>query len=263
MSTESLSERERTIVLLGLGAISLLAWAYMFHLARGMGEMHMHMEMGMAMAVPQMQSWGLADLTFLFGMWAVMMVAMMLPSASPMILLFAALNRRKQEQNSPFVPSGVFLLGYLAAWAAFSLLATLAQWGLHTAGLLSPMMESTSPLLGGLLLAAAGVYQWTPLKQACLRHCRSPLDFLASHWKEGHSGAFAMGIEHGAFCLGCCWVLMSLLFVAGVMNLFWVAALAIFVLLEKVVPGGVVLGRLTGALLLLAGLSLATHPYWT
>lgn len=251
MSVESLLERDRAIVAAGLGGISLLAWAYMLRLAQGMAGMQG--EMGMEMAMPQMHAWSLTDLTLLFLMWAIMMVAMMVPSVSPMVLLFAALNRKKREKKSPFVSTGVFLLGYLAAWSAFSLLATLAQWGLHRAGLLSPMMQSTSAQLGGVLLMAAGIYQWTPFKQACLKHCRSPLDFLVSHWKEGRAGAFRMGIEHGAFCLGCCWVLMALLFVAGVMNLFWVAAIAVFVLLEKMIPGGVLLGRLTGALLLLAG----------
>ena len=143
----------------------------------------------------------------------------------------------------------MFLAGYLVVWATFSVLATAAQWGLHTVSMLSPMMAITSPLLGGVLLLAAGVYQWTPLKHACLSKCRSPLGFVLNEWREGGWGAFLMGLKHGAYCTGCCWSLMVLLLVAGVMNLLWVAAIAGLVLLEKVAPAGDRLGRVAGAVL--------------
>jgi predicted metal-binding membrane protein len=215
----------------------------------------------MKMAMPQMHSWGATELFLTFVMWAIMMVAMMVPSAAPMILLFATINRKYRQQERPYVATSVFLLGYLVVWTLFSALATLVQWGLHSASLLSPMMVGTSPILGGVLLIAAGIFQWTPLKHACLAHCRAPLDFLMSDWRQGNRGAFIMGLRHGTYCLGCCWFLMTLLFVAGVMNLLWVAAIALFVLVEKVVPGGAMVGRVTGAVLVVAGIALLTRGF--
>jgi predicted metal-binding membrane protein len=189
-------------------------------------------------------------------MWTVMMVAMMVPSAAPMILLFAAIHRRRPAQQPPAVPVAVFVAGYLVIWAVYAAGATLAQWGLHAAALLSPSMATTSAVLGGVLLVSAGVFQWTPLKRICLTNCRSPLSFLMTRWRDGKLGAFAMGVDHGRYCVGCCWMLMALLFVAGVMNLVWVAAIALMILLEKVVPGGERLGRLIGVALMGAGLVL-------
>ena len=186
------------------------------------------------------------------------MVAMMVPSAAPMVLLFASVNRKRRERTSPYVPTAFFLLGYLLVWTSFSAAATLLQWSLHTAALLSSMMVSTSPLLGGFLLVAAGVFQFTPLKRACLSHCRSPLHFFMGEWKDGKSGALAMGTKHGTYCVGCCWVLMVLLFVAGVMNLLWVAAITVFVLVERVLPRGDVVGQVAGVTLILAGVVLGS-----
>jgi predicted metal-binding membrane protein len=242
---ENVLRRDRIIVLSGLAAITALCWVYVLSLTADMRNM----EMGAEMAMPRMQAWGVADFGLTFGMWAVMMVAMMTPSAAPMILMFAHVNRRRREQQVPYVPTSVFLLGYLLVWAAFAVLATLAQWGLHAASLLSPMMISTTPVLGGVLLLVAGIYQWTPLKHACLSKCRSPLGFVLNEWREGRWGAFLMGLKHGGYCTGCCWSLMALLFVAGVMNLLWVAAIAGFILLEKVAPAGDRLGRVAGVVL--------------
>lgn len=253
-------KRDRVVVLSGLIFVSALAWAYLLHHAWGMKDMDMDMggmgmgmgmEAGTEMVMPQARPWHVADLFTIFIMWAVMMVAMMVPTAAPMVLLFAAFNRRRREQQRPFAPTGVFLLGYLAIWTLFSLVAALAQWWLHNTALLSPMMVSTSPVLGGSLLLAAGIFQWTPLKHACLSYCRSPLDLLSTGWREGRWGAFLMGLQHGAYCVGCCWVLMSLLFVVGVMNLIWIAVIAIFVLLEKVSPAAASpwLSRAAGVLL--------------
>ena len=243
-------KRDRMIVLTGLTGITALAWAYMGYLAWDMG----HMDMSMDMAMPHMQTWGAMDLVLLCVMWAVMMVAMMVPSAAPMLLMFTTINRRRRTQQQPYVPTAVFLGGYLLVWTSFSVLAMLAQWGLHSAALLSPMMVSTSPILGGLVLLAAGSFQWTPLKYTCLTRCRSPLGFLMTDWREGHRGALIMGLRHGMYCVGCCWFLMALLFVAGVMNLLWVAAIAAFVLVEKVVPRGDLVGRIAGGGLVVAGL---------
>jgi predicted metal-binding membrane protein len=172
----------------------------------------------------------------MFVMWTVMMVAMMVPSVGPMVLVFAALNRKRRAEDRPYVPTGLFLLGYLAVWTGFSAIITLAQWGLHRAALLSPQMVSTSPIFGGGLLIFAGIFQFTSFKCACLKHCRTPLQFLMTSWRDGWGGAWKMGLEHGLQCTGCCWMLMLLLFVAGVMNLLWVATITLFVLVEKVVP---------------------------
>jgi predicted metal-binding membrane protein len=244
---EALLKRDRTIVVSGLVAISALAWAYIVYLAWDMKQM----DMGMAM--PLMQAWNVLDLVLLFVMWAVMMVAMMVPSAAPLMLIFAAAHRKRQERLAPFVPTVVFLMGYLLAWTGFSALATLTQWGLHTAALLSPMMVSTSSILGGVLMLAAGIFQLTSLKHACLTHCRSPIGFLMTHWRDGTRGTLIMGLEHGTYCVGCCWILMALLFVAGVMNLIWVAIIAAFVLAEKVLPRGDLVGLIAGGMLVLAG----------
>jgi len=246
---EAVLKRDRLLVLGGLAGLTALAWAYVGYRAWDMGRM----DMPMAMAMPRMQVWGVLDLLLLFVMWAVMMVAMMVPSATPMLLMFTTINRRRQDQQQPYVPTTMFLGGYLLVWAGFSILAMLAQWGLHSAALLSPMMGSTSPILGGLVLLAAGIFQWTPLKSTCLTHCRSPLGFLMTDWREGHRGALGMGVRHGRYCVGCCWFLMALLFVAGVMNVLWVAILAVFVLVEKVVPRGDVVGRVVGGGLVVAG----------
>lgn len=246
---EALLKRDRVFIIAGLAILCLLAWAYTIYLAfamESMGEMEM----------TTMQSWGLIDVGLLFVMWVVMMIAMMIPSASPMILLFARINRQRKLQERPFVPTSIFLGGYLLAWTGYSLLATLAQWLLHDLALLSPMMVSTSALLGGGLFLAAGIFQLTPLKDTCLRHCRSPLSFLMSEWREGASGALLMGLKHGSYCVGCCWILMALLFAAGVMNLYWVAGLALFVLLEKAIPRGVILSRAIGVFFILVGMAL-------
>lgn len=260
-SLETVLKRDRTIVVCGLVFVTVVAWAYLFYQAHQMNNMPMEgmdmnmpmsMPMGMEMAMPQMQSWQAIDLVLIFIMWTVMMVGMMLPTASPMILLFAVVSRKRREQARPFVSTGIFVTGYLTVWTSFAALATLAQWRLHAAALLSPMMVSTSPILGGALLIAAGIFQWTPLKHACLSHCRSPLDFITTHWREGKVGAFLMGLAHGAYCLGCCWVLMSLLFVTGVMNILWIAIIAVFVLVEKVASAKISpwVSRVAGVVLL-------------
>jgi predicted metal-binding membrane protein len=269
--------RDRLPAFVGLIGVTVLAWLYLVWLARGMGEMAGAGSMsgmssggsmsggdmsgmsagGMAgMAMPALGAWSASYAVLMFLMWTVMMVGMMLPSAAPMILLYDRVRERQEAKGASLAGTGVFALGYLAAWALFSLGAIAAQWGLEWAALLSPMMVSASPWLGGGLLILAGIYQWTPLKNACLVHCRSPITFLAHHWRPGRVGAFRMGLHHGLYCIGCCWVLMALLFVFGVMNLLWIAALAVFVLLEKVLPRGDLVGRASGGLMIAAGLLL-------
>ncbi len=245
---EAFLKRDRWFVLAGLAGVTVLAWAYLVVMAADLDGMAMG-----AMAMPAVAPWSALDVWLMFVMWAVMMVGMMLPSAAPMILLYAAVSRRQRGRGHVFAPTGVFAAGYLVAWTAFSLAATASQWVLEQAALLSPMMVGTSPYLGGALLVAAGVYQWTPLTHACLENCRAPAAFLSRIWRTGTGGAVAMGVHHGAYCIGCCWVLMALLFVGGVMNLLWVAAIAAFVLVEKLTRHGHLVGRASGALLALAG----------
>jgi predicted metal-binding membrane protein len=227
-----------------LAVLVAIAWLYLLHLAAEMSAMDMPDMPGMAMSA--MHAWGWVDIVALTVMWVVMMVAMMTPSAAPMVFVFAGIHRRRAAAGGPAVPTGIFLLGYLAVWTGFSIAAALAQAGLHAGALLSPAMAASSPLLAGGLLVVAGVFQWTPLKRACLAACRSPLSFVMTGWREGRWGAFVMGLRHGGYCLGCCWALMVLLFVAGVMNLLWVGAIAVAVLIEKVAPRGDLVGRLAG-----------------
>jgi predicted metal-binding membrane protein len=240
------TRRDRAVAALALLSVIAIAWAWLFRMQPGTGA-------GMAMAMPGMHSWSGLDVLFLFLMWAVMMAAMMLPSAAPMILLVATVHRRRPDRGSPAAATAIFAAGYLLVWTLFSVAAALSQWGLHQAALLSPDMASTSPVLGGLLLMVAGTYQWLPVKAACLSRCRSPIGFLTSEWREGRAGALVMGARHGLFCLGCCWALMLLLFVGGVMHLPWVAAIAALILVEKLAPAGVWAGRLAGVGLVVWG----------
>jgi len=258
---EAVVTRDRLIVVTALTAVIALSWAYLVTGA-GMGmsafEMTRMSQLGMAggmacMAMMTPVVWTLGYAVLMFFMWWVMMVAMMLPSAAPMILLFATVNRKQRETGHPHVATSIFAVGYLAAWAGFSLVAVILQWGFAQTGILSPMLVGTNVTFGGVLLLAAGIYQLTPIKHACLRHCRSPLAFLSTHWRRGARGALRMGLMHGAFCVGCCWFLMGLLFFGGVMNLYWIAGLALFVLFEKTVPAGHWIGYATGVALLVWG----------
>lgn len=187
-------------------------------------------------------------------MWAMMMVAMMTPTAAPMTLVYAAVARKAARETHPVAPTFVFVAGYLAIWALFSVAATAAQSGLDQLALLSPTMVSASPVLGGALLIGAGVYELTQYKHACLAHCRAPAHFISQHWRGGFAGALRMGMGLGAYCLGCCWILMGLLFVGGVMNLLWIAAIAVFILLEKTMPFAETGGRVVGAAMIVVGL---------
>jgi predicted metal-binding membrane protein len=241
--------RQRVAIVAALAGVVGLCWLYLFDEARQMAAMDPDMVMP-----PK----GARDLLLLLVMWWIMMIGMMLPSAAPMILTFATINRGRHRRGQPYTPTALFTSGYLLAWGGFSVIATLAQWGLERASLLSPMaMKTTSPLIGGVLFIAAGVYQFTPLKDTCLSSCRSPFDFVINHWRDGAAGALRMGFSHGLYCLGCCWILMALLFVVGSMNLLWVAALAVVVLVEKLFPAGIWIARIGGLVLIAWGISLA------
>lgn len=251
---EAAARRPNVIALAAIILTVAAAWIYLVK-APMPGSMSGEGMAGMAMTAPSLGTWSALDGLLLFAMWAVMMVAMMLPSAAPMILLFSRIGATRSARAGASTPVLFFALGYLIVWWSFSAVAALVQWALHSLALLSPDMRAPSPVAGAVILIAAGVYQWLPIKQTCLKHCRSPLGFLATSWREGRRGAIAMGIEHGAFCVGCCWLLMALLFVAGVMNLVWVAALSTIVLMEKVAPRGAVIARAVGVGFIVTGVA--------
>lgn len=248
-ATERLIGKDRVITIAGLIALTLLSWVWVLTGAgTGMNSVSMSTFQfpppvmdGMTMA------WSPGYAALMVAMWWIMMIAMMVPSAAPMILLYGRVARhaqKKGQMEDGVLPTFIFVLGYLAVWLGFSALATGAQWGLERAGFMHQMlMWSTNTTLTALLLIAAGLYQLTPLKLSCLEHCRSPAGYLSAHWRSGRSGAFSMGLTHGTFCLGCCWVLMALLFAGGVMNLVWIAGLALIVLAEKVAPWGIRFGQ--------------------
>lgn len=233
-------QRDRVVVLGALLTVVALAWAYLL-LGGGVQMEKMDMGGGHMMAMPP--EWSLGYAAIIFAMWAVMMLAMMLPSAAPVILLAAALDRSRGAGPGR---STLFASGYLIVWFSFSVLATALQWGLDIAGLLSQTMSIANRILAAAVLLAAGIYQWTPLKQTCLTRCRSPIELLVRYWGQGKLGAILAGMRHGLFCLGCCWMLMALLFVGGLMNLAWIAALALLVLIEKTLPWGGRMSRLAG-----------------
>jgi predicted metal-binding membrane protein len=238
--------RRSAIFVLSLAIV--LAWVYLAWMAWGMQHMDAQL-----ILMPAMNDWGAVDLSLVWVMWALMMAGMMLPSAAPMLLAFQALSGRVNPVR-PASHALAFAGGYLAVWAAFSAAASLMQWGLLQLRLVSPMMVATSAWLAGALLCLAGTYQFTRLKAACLGTCQSPLVFLVRQWRPGLRGAWAMGWRHGWVCLGCCWALMALLFVLGVMNLWWIIALTLLVLAEKALPAASWLPLASGAALLAWGL---------
>jgi predicted metal-binding membrane protein len=248
---EYILKKDRFIVLSGLFVMCILAWLYIIYLYKQMVNMNMD---AFLFAMPMTPSWTTVDFWLLVLMWFVMMIAMMTPSVAPLILIFAMVNRQKKQQQNPFVPTGYLLSGYFLVWAVFSLLATLLQWLLQNISLLNPEMVTTNKILGGAILIAAGIFQFTPLKQRCLSYCRTPIDFIHRNWKEGRTGALRMGIENGLYCLGCCWVLMSLLFVSGIMNLLWIVLIALFVLIEKALPKIKSISFIAGAILIVYGI---------
>jgi len=267
---EAVLRRDRLIVLAALAALAALAWAWLLGMGAapspdpaagdamdGMPGMAGHG--GMEELGPSVAAWSAADFAAMAAMWSVMMVGMMIPAAAPMILIYARVGRKAEGGGTPFAPAGWFAAGYLLAWGGFALAATMLQWLLEQALLLAPMTASAGPRLGGLLLMVAGLYQWTPLKDSCLAQCQSPFLFIQRHggFRGDRSGALRLGLRHGAFCIGCCWALMLLLFVGGVMNLLWIAGIAAFVLTEKLLPLGRILSRLAGAAMAAAGIGLA------
>jgi predicted metal-binding membrane protein len=255
---ETALKRERTIVVAGLVALTLLAWIYIL---QGAGMGMTALAMTKVALFPHLTPEPMADMALptiswltVVAMWWVMMIAMMIPSAAPLILLYGRVMQHAAAQTrttTHFIPTAFLVTGYLSVWLAFSVAAAALQYALQRAGLISQMMLwSQSALLSAVVLGIAGIYQLSPLKRACLSQCRGPAQFLAQHMRQGKLGALRMGIEHGAWCLGCCWMLMVLLFVGGVMNLIWIALLAVLVLIEKLAPQGVMAGYIAGVVLI-------------
>lgn len=257
-------KRDRWIVFASLLLVAFLAWAYVLWLSSAMKVSDMpgmNVPAGMTMA-PGFVAWTFAHALFVFAMWAVMMVGMMTPSAAPMVLLYAQVARHARASGHVFAAAGWFAAGYLVAWTAFAALATAAQYGLERAALLSPMMVGTSRTFGAVILVAAGLYQLTPVKHACLAQCRSPLSFVQRHggFRPEIWHSVRLGFRHGLYCVGCCWAVMALLFVGGVMNVLWIAAIAVFVLGERVLPGGAWLARLAGGASVAMGIWMLFAP---
>jgi predicted metal-binding membrane protein len=242
---EQTLRHDRLIVAIGIATVVAFSWGY---LIAGAG-----IDMGMADMPMDPEPWSPAQALLMFVMWWVMMIAMMVPSAAPTILLFATIKRRQATTESPVISAWIFLAGYLVTWAGFSLVAVALQWGLEQTGLLSGMMATTSNSVAGIILLAAGLYQLTPIKRACLRYCQSPILFLSQYWRPGATGALRMGFRHGGYCVGCCWFLMGLLFVSGVMNLVWIIAVAIYVGFEKLLAQSQWLSRAAGVGLIVSG----------
>jgi len=254
--------RDRAVVAACLFAIIISAWAYVWRLAADMemGGMDMTgfrmIPAGSGLMMPAMAPWQPIEFAFVFVMWAVMMIGMMTPSIAPLVLIYARVGRQAAAQQKPFAATAWLASGYLLAWISFSIVATVAQWAIEREGWLTSAMAGASNTFGGLTLIAAGLYQWTPLKDACLWQCQAPLQFIQRHggFRGDAMGSLVLGVRHGIYCVGCCWVLMALLFVGGVMNVLWIAAIMVFVLIEKVIPAGRLVSRVSGAGLLAAGM---------
>ena len=240
----SLRRRDQYIIVSSLAVLVMLAWIYLVKLDMNMPDMS-----GMAMG---MRDWSSTDFIMMLLMWVIMMIGMMVPSAMRTVMIYSRIASKAQTSGRSVAPTYIFVSGYVFIWSFFSVIATILQWLLERLALVSPMMVSTSTYLGAILLICAGVYQLTPLKDVCLKHCQSPIQFITNNFKKGGFGAFQLGLKHGAYCLGCCWALMGLLFIGGVMNLFWILVISLFVLSEKLLPAQIRTTRITGILMVLS-----------
>ena len=227
-------KRDQLFIFLGIFILVIFSWIYLFYSSLTMPA-ETSESIIQDMVMPQVNNWNIHDVLALFVMWSVMMMAMMLPSATPMILIFSTVNKKRFEQGNGFVPTWIFLSGYILVWIGFSIIATITQWLLHYFALLSSDLKLIDPVVSGIILIAAGAYQFTSIKNVCLKNCQTPLGFIMGNWRYGKRGALIMGLKHGLYCVGCCWVLMSLLFLAGIMNILWIALIAVFILIEKIV----------------------------
>jgi predicted metal-binding membrane protein len=237
--------KSRALVIVGIVSLSMLAWGYMVYLA--------WYSAADTSALPKPHTHHSTSLLFVFVMWSVMMVAMMLPTAAPTILMYETIAQKKTTSHNRVSLTVIFVAGYLFMWTAYSGLAAFGQLWFQTSSLVSTQMVKSAPVVSGILLISAGIFQFTPLKYACLKHCRSPMGFFIQHWQEGWKGSFLMGLRNGMYCIGCCWALMVLMFVAGVMNTVWMAILALYILVEKLIPWGRSFSQLTGILMIVWG----------
>ena len=244
--------KDRMVVYIGVAIVLLISWFYILGMGWHMNtlpfientsmNMDMDKSIGMEPGIigsvltwmpPSNGLWAMSDFILLFLMWSVMMVAMMTPSILPMLFLFTTLNARNRMNGKETSSVMILLFGYLSSWILFSLVITFPEYVMHQTGLLNPMMEPTHAYIGSIVLCLAGIYQFTPFKEACLTVCQSPLSFLMNNWRDGNLGTFLIGYKHGFYCIGCCWALMLTLFALGVMNIMWVMILTVFVLFEK------------------------------
>ena len=245
--------RQRVVLGIFLVIMVGLSWAYLIWMAADMA-VGSGGEIAHCAAMPGMTSSNWVYVWWLFVMWAVMAVAMMLPTSLPLIFLFGRYWKAKHKQD-PVWPTLNLVFGYLSAWFLFGVAAALLQWGLEHLDVLTPVMgEVRSPVVGGAVILFAGLFQFSPLKTACLSKCRTPMMFLNTKWRNGKWGPFIMGFDDGLYCLGCCWAMMLIMFVSGVMNLFWMAVLTVFMISEKIVPHGLIFTRVTGAILVAVGI---------
>ena len=257
---------DRIVVILALTLLTALSWSYLLWLSADMSMGGMDMigvrmiPSGMGLMIPAQMPWRAMEFAFVFAMWTVMMVGMMTPSAVPMILMYARVGRETEPQGAPLSATVWFAAGYFLVWTAFALLATFVQWAFERTTVLDSAMASTSNVVGGLLFVAAGAYQWTQLKDVCLTQCQTPFAFLMRHggFRRDALGSLILGLRHGAYCVGCCWALMALLLVGGVMNVLWIVLLALVILLEKVTSFGSPIARLVGIVLVVGGAWLLT-----
>jgi predicted metal-binding membrane protein len=238
-------KNDRLIVIAGIAALSFICWRYM-------AKMSVTTEF--LISVHTAHPWKINDLVSHFIMWLIMMIAMMLPTAGPMISTFSFISRKRKQKEQPYVNTSIFVMGYLIVSAGFSFLVSFLQWWLHNNALLTSVGASNSYLFSGVLLLAAGIFQWSKIKQACLRFCRNPFNFLMANWKEGIPGALHMGIKHGLLCTGCCWALMLLMFVGGVMNLLWMIVITAIILIEKMAPRGDIFAKAVGVAMAATGI---------
>ncbi len=249
-----MQRRESLIIIAGLVLVSVVAWVVT---VRHMGSMGLGMMThGMTMGMP----FSLSNAGLYVVLWGVMMIAMMFPSIAPMAVLFSTISRRKREEAAPYAPAWIFVAGYSLLWTLTGGVAYAGDLAIQSLPRTFPTLQTYGTLIGGGVLVIAGVYQLTPLKYLCLTQCRSPFGFLVQYWQEGRLGAFRMGFHHGAYCLGCCWSLMAVMFVMGTMNLVWMGILALVIFVEKIVPHGAVLGKGVGIVLMVLGLLLAVYP---
>src|SRR5271169_3128897 len=268
---EVVLRRDRVVVVVALAVITALAWAYVLWIAADMDMGGMQMSgfrmipAGVGLMAPALAPWHWFEFPLVLLMWIVMMVGMMTPSAAPIILIYARVGRLSATQGTPFASTGWFVAGYLLVWSGFALAATAAQWTLERTNLLDARMAGNSRILGAIVLISAGVYQWTSLKERCLGQCHAPLAFIQRQggFRRDVRGALLLGLKHGAYCLGCCWTLMALLFAGGVMNLLWIATIAILVLVEKVLPTRWQISRISGlGLMAIGGWLLLRSAMW-